>query len=295
MNFQNSHLDHLQFLESILFEAIGHDISVEGYQFLAGGDCNVAVKVETSEGSYFVKWNEQADDLLFASEAAGLLTLKSAAEIKVPEVIGYGLNREKAYLILEFVESQRPHPQYWTELGHSLARLHTHTAPIFGLSQNNFIGTLIQNNEPHQDWITFFVEKRLKAQAGLAYYNGRLSKTILEKFENLYANLPNILPANKPSLLHGDLWSGNVLVGNDGKAWLIDPAVYYGCREAELAFTKLFGGFDPEFYHAYEEVAPLQPGFEQRVEIYNLYPLLVHVNLFGAGYVPGVERVVKKF
>jgi fructosamine-3-kinase len=146
---------------------------------------------------------------------------------------------------------------------------------------------LLQSNEYTANWIDFFIEKRLKAQAGLAFYNGEIPRSLYDKFNDLYNKLPELLPSEKPALLHGDLWSGNVIVGSNGHVSLIDPAVYYGNREAEIAFTKLFGGFSSAFYDAYNEAFPLEKGFEERIDIYNLYPLLVHVNLFGSGYING--------
>ena len=129
----------------------------------------------------------------------------------------------------------------------------------------------------------------------LAIQNGLVSSNFIERYRNFYKLIPDLLPADQPALLHGDLWSGNVMVGGDGKVCLIDPAVYYGHREIELAFTQLFGGFDHEFYRSYQSTYPLEAGFDQRVDIYNMYPLMVHVNLFGTSYLSGVERVLKRY
>ena len=295
MDFGGVHLDQVQFLESILFESLGRETRVEDYYFLAGGCVNQSVQVVTDTGSFFVKWNETADRQVFEAEAQGLEILRQANEIGIPEVIGHGQNAQRNYLILEFLEFNQPKPDYWAALGESVARLHTHTQVRFGLAHDNFIGSLPQNNAPAGDWIGFFVERRLKPQAGLAMYNHAMPMEMYGRLTKFYARLPELLPVEKPALLHGDLWSGNLLTGRNGHACLIDPAVYYGHREAEMAFTRLFGGFEPDFYGSYQAAFPLQPGFEQRVEIYNLYPLLVHVNLFGASYLPGIERVLDRF
>jgi fructosamine-3-kinase len=295
MDFNNIHFNQIEFLENILFEAIGNEIQVESYQFLAGGNINSSVKAETNKGCFFVKWNENENEDMFLCEAKGLKVLRSADEIHIPEVIGSGYKLGKAYLILEYINAPKPKANYWEDFGASLANLHTHTQAKHGLDYDNYIGSLRQTNDWTESWLDFFIDKRLKVQAGLAFYNGELPKVLFEKFNALYLKLPEILPAEKPALLHGDLWSGNVLVGNNGLVTLIDPAVYYGSREAEIAFTKLFGGFNEIFYETYNEIQPLETGFEKRIEIYNLYPLLVHVNLFGSGYLSGIERVLKKF
>jgi fructosamine-3-kinase len=295
MDFNNLHFDQIQFLESILFEGLGHEVAVESYQFLSGGDINTALRIDTGEGYYFVKWNESAGEELFACESQGLQMLREAEAIRVPEVINYGRKAEKAYLLLEFISSARPQPAYWERFGEQLAALHAHTGSAFGLPYDNYIGSLEQRNTPTDNGVLFFIESRLQVQAGLAFYNGQLPKNLYDKFTALYERLPELLPAERPALVHGDLWSGNVLVDERGACCLIDPAVHYGLREAEVAFTKLFGGFEDTFYGAYESAFPLAPGFAQRVELYNLYPLLVHLNLFGSGYLSGIERVLRKF
>ena len=183
---------------------------------------------------------------------------------------------------------------FWQYFGASMAAVHSQNHTQFGLSFSNYIGSLPQNNSYCEDGIQFFIENRLKVQAGLALYNGAISQALFDKFYRLYDVLPSLLPAGKPALLHGDLWSGNFLVDDQGLATLIDPAVYYGNREAELAFTHLFGGFQPDFYRSYGEVLPLENNFEERIPIYNLYPLMVHVNLFGSGYLAAVERTLTR-
>ncbi len=287
--------DPIQFLESILFEGLGYEVPVEYFELLSGGDINTTLRIHTKAGFYVVKWNEQAGDDLFEAEAKGLRLLQEAGAIRVPEVINYGRKAERGYLLLQHIGSARPKADYWRDLGTGLAAVHRQTNTLFGLEYDNYIGSLKQSNTRTDDGIRFFTESRLKAQAGLALYNNKLPRSLYDKFSKLFEKLPELLPAEPPALLHGDLWSGNLLVDEQGEPCLIDPAVHYGLREAEIAFTRLFGGFHDDFYSAYEEAFPLAPGFEQRVEVYNLYPLLVHVNLFGSGYLPGVERVLNKF
>ena len=297
MNFWGD--EQFTFFESILFTAFGHTVQVLDAQFVSGGNINTSAQVFSSEGVFFVKWNQleqKADELsMFEAEAKGLALLRKTDTFHIPEVIGYGTLLDKAYLILDYIDTAQPGKAYWETLGQSLAVLHSHTQPQFGLLFNNYIGSLPQTNTPTPNGHDFFFEHRLLPQAGLALYKGLLSKPMYEALLRLQPRLPNLIPTERPALLHGDLWSGNVLVTEENQPALIDPAVYYGFREAELAFTKLFAGFDNRFYQAYDEAFPLIDGFEERVALYNLYPLLVHVNLFGAGYVSGVERVLKQF
>jgi protein-ribulosamine 3-kinase len=288
--------EQAQFFESVLFTATGQVPQVRFMEFLSGGCINVAVKLETTAGNFFLKFNERADaGAMFAAEAQGLALLREAGNLRTPEVLAQGQLAGRAYLLLEYLPPGLRTSTFWADLGRGLAGLHRHENSNFGLHFDNFIGELAQNNSPTPDGIGFFVERRLKAQAGLAFYNGLIGKELLRQLDRLCAQLPSLLPAGRPSLLHGDLWSGNVLANGTGQPCLIDPAVYYGLREAEIAFTQLFGGFEPEFYAAYQEAYPLEPGFAERAALYNLYPLLVHANLFGPAYLSGVERTLDRY
>ena len=180
-------------------------------------------------------------------------------------------------------------------MGARLAALHRCSKDFFGLDHNNYIGSLRQFNHQQTSWVNFFIEQRLNVQLKLAIDSGMMDSKWLNEFESLYAKLPAMLPEEKPSLLHGDLWGGNLITDEKGEPCLIDPAVYFGSREADLAMTKLFGGFDDEFYTSYQHTFPLQPGYDKRFDIYNLYPLLVHVNLFGGSYKSAVANILKAF
>ncbi|WP_394992954.1 fructosamine kinase family protein [Emticicia sp.] len=287
--------DQFQFFESVFFEMFGHDVQVSEYRLLQGGSINITVQVVTNEGKYFIKYNTRSHEGMFETEAKGLELLRETNVIRIPEVMNWGRRDGQDYLILENIEYTKPNFDYWESLGEKIAALHRNTDAHFGLSFDNYIGSLRQSNEQKDDWLTFFIEKRLNLQAGLAYYNDLISKELYEKFQQFYKLLPELLPVEKPSLLHGDLWTGNVITDNDGNPCLIDPAVYYGNREMEIAFTSLFGGFDKRFYDTYHEAFPLQPRFDMRVPIYNIYPLLVHVNLFGTSYLPPVIRTLNKY
>lgn len=287
--------EQFDFFEGVFFQTLGRSVEVLEARFLVGGNINTAAQVFSSEGLFFVKWNPEENVDMFEWEACGLDLLRSTEAIYIPEVIGYGKYRDKTYLVLEYIDPVVPKTDYWESFGQSLALLHSHTQSKFGLHFDNYIGSLPQSNTLTDNGITFYIEQRLQPQAGMALYKGLISKELYAKFQKLYQRLPDLLPVERPALLHGDLWSGNVMVNEQGDAALIDPAVYYGLREAELAFTTLFGGFDERFYDAYDEAFPMEDGFQERIPIYNLYPLLVHLNLFGTGYLSGIERVLNRF
>jgi fructosamine-3-kinase len=264
---------------------------------LSGGGCiNHGGKLETSSGDFFLKWNDRsAHPGMFLAESTGLRTLSSARALRIPEVIAVGETSAHQYLLLEFIDAKAKKKSYWKDFGYGLAKMHQCSAPLFGGDHENYIGSLPQHNGFSKRWTDFFIEKRLKIQLDLGSKNRLINPSILKRFDDLYKQLPSIFPTEKPSLLHGDLWSGNLITDNFGNACLIDPAVYYGNREADLAMTTLFGGFDPEYLASYNEVFPLIPGFEARFDIYNLYPLLVHVNLFGKSYLSRVVSILDHF
>lgn len=281
------------FYQQAIFQSAGLEVEILDVNFQSGGCISTAAKIITSRDAFFLKWN-MLETGLFEAEAGGLKLLANSAELRIPKVYGFGKIADRQYILMEFLDSIPPASDSWEMLGRELATLHSVTNHQFGLDHDNFIGRLVQKNTFSKDWSSFFIQNRLEVQAGLAYYNGLVDANWLSNFQKLYPTLEGFFPKEKPALLHGDLWSGNVHTGPDGYKWMIDPAVYFGHREMELAFTQLFGGFDTEFYKSYDEVFPLEPGFEERVDIYNLYPLLVHANLFGASYLSGVDRVVKR-
>ncbi len=285
----------IAFLESILQNTFNRHIKISGQQFVSGGCINHTLKLITSEGNYFLKWNENDYPDMFEKEASGLTLLSGAGALAIPGVCGFGEIENKNYLIMEFINSGSPHKNFWEEFGSGLARQHQITNTRFGLNESNYIGRLPQLNDFKEDWVDFFIQNRLEIQLEMARNNGLVQKPLIDKFRKLYVQLPDVLAEEPASLLHGDLWSGNYMIGPGGEPFIIDPAVYYGNREIEIAFSQLFGGFDRRFYQSYNEVFPLSPGFDERCDIYNLYPLLVHVNLFGTSYLSGVERVLKRY
>jgi len=284
-------------LKKHLEQQVGH--TVKNPQNVTGGSINQAAKVEVeSIGTCFLKWNSRYDADMFAKEVHGLNLLQSAGtELDIPEVIEQGVEPETGtgYLLMEYIAEGRPQNGSARHFGQQLARLHQVTHDQFGLDYDNYIGRLPQPNTPHDDWIGFFINERMEYQLNMALDAGRFSKNIIQHFQNMYKKLPEIMPDEPASLLHGDLWGGNYMFDKKGKACIYDPAVYYGNREIELAFTHLFGGFSDDFYAAYNETWSLQKGFHKRIDIYNLYPLLVHTNMFGGSYARQVESIIRKF
>jgi fructosamine-3-kinase len=266
------------------------------FQFSSGGCINSGGKLTTTRGDFFIKWNDaEKYPGMFETEALGLQLLSSASAVRIPGVISAGEGEKIQFLVLEFIGQQHPDKHYWQNLGEQLAVLHRTTSDFFGLEFNNYIGSIPQRNAKHKQWLSFFIEERLLPQLSFGKQSGKISNELFVNFEILINKLPTLIPESKTSLLHGDLWSGNVIADERGQPCLIDPATYYGNREAEIAFTKLFGGFSDRFYKSYHSNFPLENDFKSRIDLYNLYPLLVHVNIFGPNYLNQVVSIVKQF
>jgi fructosamine-3-kinase len=232
---------------------------------------------------------------MFEKEAKGLALLAETKTIHIPKVIAHGQTDDGAFLLLEHIETGYRQDGFWETFGQSLAALHRCTSPQFGLDHPNYIGSLPQQNGRHDRFAAFYIHERLQPQLDMAISSKQLNAKDEKHFNNLYKKLPDLCPQEPPALIHGDLWSGNFLVGADSQPVLIDPSVAYSHRELDLAMSRLFGGFDRSFYRAYEEAYPLAPGFEKRLPVYQLYYLLVHVNLFGGGYVGSVRRIMEGY
>jgi protein-ribulosamine 3-kinase len=288
-------LDQSPVYEEILFESFGFSVKFQSANLIFAGNYNQGIRLDTSEGQLFLKTNFDHEQDILKKESEGLNKLSKSTFLKIPKTYGWGRIRDYNYLLSEFIPESRPAPKYWEALGLGLADLHLHKQKFFGLESDNFIASLPQKNNPLESWTDFFVENRLEPLLGKAYFDQLIPIDFLRKFQALYPKLDSIFPKENPSLIHGDLWSGNILCGSEGLPCLIDPAVYYGHREMDLAFSHLFGGFDPRFYEAYESILPLEPGFESRMAVYNLYPLLVHLNLFGSAYLPPIEKTINRF
>lgn len=310
-------------LEEALEKAFGRDSEIVERKRLYGGDINDAYMLRLSGGQrVFMKTNSVRNYGFFAAEEQGLNALRSAGVIGVPELLGTGTDRRQgfSFLLLEYMESAPQVSDYWEIFGRQLARLHRADcgglvpAPStavsacsagaagstdtnegaewkYGFVADNYIGAAIQINTPKKSWVEFFRECRLLPQLRMA--DRYLDAGLRRKADRLLAHLDRYLREPEfPSLVHGDLWGGNVLCGSDGRAWLIDPAAYVGDFETDLAMTELFGRFPPVFYRAYQEENPVDGEYQERKPIYQLYHLLNHLNLFGRSYLGSVAAIL---
>lgn len=261
---------------------------------VTGGSINQSFRIESKDGTcYFVKLNDARHYPMFIAEVAGLNAIAATATLRVPRTITHGTTGTQSFLVLEYLElSSHGNAAH---LGEQLAALHRCTSERFGFAQGNFIGTTSQPNGWKNDWVEFWREQRLGFQLQLAAQNG-YSGELQHLGDQLLANLPAFFAGYTPqaSLLHGDLWNGNHAYLADGTPTIFDAAVYYGDRECDLAMTELFGGYPPSFYAAYRAAWPLDTGYEIRRDLYNLYHLLNHANLFGGGYVRQAEQMMRR-
>jgi fructosamine-3-kinase len=257
---------------------------------LSGGDINDAWKLGLSDGRrIFAKTHSSPPPSMFEAEARGLAWLGQARALRVPEVLAVG----SAWLALEYLEPAPARPRFDEELGRGLAALHRYGAPSFGLDHDNFIGRLPQSNRAHSSWAAFYRHERLEPQLDRASAAGRLPSRLRASFDRLFTVLEDrVGPSEPPSRLHGDLWGGNLHTDGSGAPCIIDPAAHGGHREVDLAMMQLFGGFGERVFDAYDEAWPLASDWQERIPLYQLYPLLVHVNLFGSSYLESVARAL---
>jgi len=262
-----------------------------------GGCIGNALKIKLSdEKTYFLK-QYSPNSPVPHKEANGLRELAKANAIRAPSI----QLECSSFILLDYINPGHTHPEFFAQFGRELAQLHRHRGDHFGFYEDNFIGSTPQQNISHKsesiDWCEFYWNKRLLPQYKLAERNGYVTPELKSNFLKLEEKLYNILSDSKeePSLLHGDLWNGNFIADCEGNAWIIDPAVYYGHREADLAMTKLFGGFSNEFYEAYNKAYPLKPGHEYREGIYTLYHVMNHLNLFGHSYYPQAISLLRRY
>ena len=290
---------------SSLSEAVsyvcGDGVVIEKKQPVHGGDANEAYKLFLSDGTtLFLKANTLSNIDFFRAESEGIAAIRSTGKIRVPTIYARGKDSSFSFLLMECIESGRMQRDFWEKIGFDLASMHkADTAQYlskgkYGFESDNYIGAGKQKNTPKDSWIEFFSECRLRPQFILAekYFDRSMIRTV----DSLLNNLDKFLfEPERPSLLHGDLWSGNFMSDESGLPVLIDPAVYIGCNEADIAMTELFGGFDRRFYDAYFDNIDMVPGYEERRDLYNLYHLLNHLNLFGSAYLSAVYRIIKKY
>lgn len=259
---------------------------------VGGGDIASSYLLDTTQGEVFAKILDAPEGFrMLQAEQDGLKAISRTNTLEVPGVLGCAPIPQGACLLLEYIPPGTGSQAASEALGRGLAAMHRATAPTFGYPRPNFIGSLPQKNNENPSWATFFVQNRLVPQYNMARSRNLLSEAEIPDPALMEHQVTSLVPDIRPSLLHGDLWGGNYLIASDGNPYLIDPAVYYGHSEVDLAMSMLFGGFPRAFYDAYFEVLPKQPGFERRVQLYQLYYLLVHLNLFGRSYYSSVHRI----
>lgn len=286
------------FLQHVLDELgrrLRATVTVESISPEYGGSINESYQLCTDQGKFFLKRNSSIDfPGMFKAEAYGLQFLKKYTDMMIPEVLADGEFQGTGFLVLEYLNKGSMSPSFWEEFGRSLARMHQHTQNTYGLEHDNYIGSLPQSNKNHTGWHSFFIEERLQPLLKRAIDKGKLGEKHNAQFESLFKRIPELIPEERPALVHGDLWSGNFMPAENGKVALYDPAIYFGHREMDIAMAHLFGGFHISTWKAYHEEFPLTPKWQERIDLHNLYPLLVHINLFGATYVRQVESILSR-
>lgn len=277
-------------LEAAVAAALGKNHSISRFSPASGGCIHDSYVVDSGSKRLFIKINRAELSDAFAAEADGLEALIEAG-MPAPRPLSHGVADRRAFLAMEYLElSSRGD---WVKMGQALAAMHKATTASFGWRCDNYIGATPQSNPTHGDWTTFWRDARMLPQLKLAERNG-LEPALIDSGMQLAETLPALLGARAPaaSLLHGDLWGGNAAFLADGSPVLFDPAVYSGDREADLAMTELFGGFPRDFYAAYADAWPLDAGYALRRDLYNLYHVLNHANLFGGGYAAQARALI---
>jgi len=285
-------------MDPILKSEIGHLLGtpVIASRPLSGGDISNVTYLETAVGRFICKWNSGPRAMsLLQAEKEGLEAIAQTQTVKTPEIFHCAQVGDRALLIMEYIERKKPAPEDMRTLGEHLAALHEIKQEAFGWQSQNYIGSLVQNNRPAPNWPEFFTRERLQPQMRLAVESGFLQQEEVPAYDVLEAVLRDRCGGVQPSLLHGDLWNGNFLISRDRHPYLIDPAVYRGHNEVDLAMSHLFGGFSSDFYSAYHSVLKSPAGEEARRDLYQLYYLLVHLNLFGRSYYPAVRQTLRSY
>jgi len=292
-----------KYLNQSLQAALDLEISSLEFKSIGGGCINETFRVKLNgRKEFFLKLNSvKRYPGLFEKEKHGLEFIAKQNIIYVPSVIVLGEVDNYQLLLLEWIEGGIKTEHFWKLFGEQVAALHRQTwvnengHALFGFDEDNYMGSLTQNNDQHQEWNDFLINARLQPQIKLATENHLLDTNHLDAFENLFLRLPGIFSPEQSALLHGDLWSGNFMCNAKSEPVLIDPAVYFGHRSMDLAMTTLFGGFDKPFYESYDYHFPFPKNYRVQWEVCNLYPLLIHLNLFGLGYLGQIENTLRRF
>ena len=290
----NSSLDWHD-LAAAVSAATGHRLARVPGGAISGGSVSTCLRWASDAGAMFIKVTAASRAWALEAEADGLRALAPASAIRVPRVLGAGVASNRAWLALEWIDLASPGPSSEARLGELLAEQHRVTSATFGWHRTNTIGLTEQKNEPDAEWARFYAARRLAFQLDILEAGGHGGR-LIERGRRLCESVPALLGGHWPvaSLLHGDLWAGNHAEDSAGNPVIFDPAVYFGDREADMAMTRLFGGYGRAFYSAYEAAWPLEAGADERVPLYNLYHVLNHLNLFGGGYRRQAEEMTER-
>jgi len=281
-------------IEKAITEKSGQSFNIKQRTIVNGGCINQAFLLTGERQRYFLKLNNDNGLAMFDAEYTGLQEILATETISAPQPLCSGIADSHAFLVMSYIDTTNG-PQNHIQLGEQLAAMHRKHVDYFGWQQDNTIGSTLQSNPRKESWIDFWREQRLGFQLALAAQNG-FGGALQTEGERLMACFGGLFDSYtpQPSLLHGDLWSGNYCFDNEGAPVIFDPACYYGDREADIAMTELFGGFNNEFYRAYQNIYPLESGYQTRKTLYNLYHIFNHLNLFGAGYLSQAEQMTRQ-
>ena len=261
---------------------------------ISGGDISKAYKLTSEDQKWFVKLNSNKFEEVFRIESDALQYLNSKSSLLIPKVVALDSHQDVSYLILEYIDPVLPSKEFWIKLGSGLAELHRNVSANYGWHSENFIGSIRQSNVRSDSWSEFYSTNRLKPLFDKGLKSGIFNKNDERLYLSFIRKLADMVPNERPALCHGDLWNGNFLSGLNGP-YLIDPSTSYMHREMDIAMSKLFGGFEYSFYESYNNSFPLEPGFEERMDIYQLYYILVHAILFGGNYILSTKQILKKY
>lgn len=293
MNVQNEQLN-TDWLNAIR-KNFGDTISLVKVGIVGGGSINDARKVDTSHGTFFAKINDAKEyPGMFEAEAKGLDFLIEQSDFQIPKPIATGVSDEIQWILMEYIDHSSKRPDYWEKFGVKLAKMHRKTNDKFGFGSDSYIGNLPQYNSYKPTWAEFFAENRIAPQLKTAKDQGYASDQMVKLLEKVISRSDQYFPVEPPSAIHGDLWTGNFTTNEIGEATIFDPSAYFGHREMDIAMSKLFGGFDSQFYEAYNQEYPLEKGWEERLPIADLYPLLAHLNIFGGTYAYQIMTILRK-
>ncbi|MEP6684880.1 MAG: fructosamine kinase family protein [Parafilimonas sp.] len=285
-------LDHIVQQLSRQFNQL---VQIQKQTQVFGGDINKTFHLKTNIGAFFLKLNDGSLKDMFEKEFTGLQQLHQTKTIKIPEVVLHGNFGNEIFLVTEFIQQSNPSKHFWQTFAYNLAALHRQSNAEFGLSTDNYIGSLHQQNNFCNTWSEFYASQRILPLVRKAFDENKLTISDVKLAEKLCTRFYNLFAEEKPALVHGDLWSGNFMCNKDGEAVVFDPAVYYGNREMDIGLSLLFGGFDTRFYDYYNDAFPLQPNWKDRVKLCQFYPLLVHLVLFGGQYYNKVADIIKQY